>query len=261
MTPTFSLGCGTWGGSKPPTDKRQLPQPAQRQDGLAPPGAPQWFRVPSDTYFNAGAIDSLREIESRQALVVMAPDAERRGVADEVRRHLSAEAVHVFSEVDVEPGEATIRRGVEVVDELQPDLIVAVGGGSVIDAAKVMRLFHESPGLDIDGLTCRSSTPASASPAGRGPQHKVRLAALPTTAGTGSEVSPAAVLSIGDRKVTLVDYSLVPDTAIVDPKLTLTLPADITADTGVDALTTPWRRGCRSSPRRSPTRSACRRST
>ena len=84
---------------------------------------------------------------------------------------------------------------------------------------------------------------------------------MPTTAGTGSEVSPAAVLTRRAPKVTLVDYSLVPDIAIVEPTLTLSMPPGMTADTGVDALTHALEAPCRSSPRPTPTRSACRRST
>ncbi len=236
MTPTFSLGCGTWGGSST-TDNvnyRNLLNVKTVSRRQAPP---QWFRVPSDTYFNAGAIDSLREIECRQALIVTSPDAEQRGAADEVRRHLSTEAVHVFSSVEPEPGEATVRRGVEALDELRPDLIVAVGGGSVIDAAKAMRLLHESPELDLEELTLPFLDARKRVARWPRTSHRVRLAAVPTTAGTGSEVSPAAVLTVGDAKVTLVDYSLVPDTAVVDPRLTLTMPPVVTADTGVDALT------------------------
>jgi Alcohol dehydrogenase, class IV len=84
---------------------------------------------------------------------------------------------------------------------------------------------------------------------------------VPTTAGTGSEVSPAAVVSVGNKKVTLVDYSLVPDIAVVDPTLTLSMPQEITADTGIDALTHALEAAVRSSPRRTPTRSACKPST
>jgi acetaldehyde dehydrogenase/alcohol dehydrogenase len=117
------------------------------------------------------------------------------------------------------------------------DLVIAAGGGSVIDAAKAMRLFCEHPELDMRELALPfldARTRVARYPA---PEHRVRLVAVPTTAGTGSEVSPAAVLTIGGAKVTLVDYSLVPDMAVVEPRLTLTMPPVLTADTGIDALT------------------------
>ena len=236
MTPTFSLGCGTWGGSTT-TDNvnyRNLLNIKTVSRRLTPP---QWFRVPSDTYFNAGAIDNLRALGAEHVLIVTDEPSEERGVADEVRRHLDGASVRVFSGIEPEPTEAQVRAGVAMLGEPPPDLIVAVGGGSVIDAAKAMRLFHESPELSLRELTLPfldarkrvAQYPVLA--------HRMRLAALPTTAGTGSEVSPAAVLTHEGRKVTLVDYSLVPDVAIVDPRLTLTLPPVMTADTGVDALT------------------------
>jgi len=115
--------------------------------------------------------------------------------------------------------------------------VVALGGGSAIDAAKAMRLLHEHPQLSVRELTLPFLDARKR--VAEYPQlaHKTRLVAVPTTAGTGSEVSPAAVLTAEDRKVTLVDYTLVPDMAVVDPTLTLTMPPEMTADTGVDALT------------------------
>ena len=139
--------------------------------------------------------------------------------------------------IEPEPGEATVRAGAELLDKLRPDLIVAVGGGSVLDAAKAMRLFHEHPSLTLRELALPfldARKRVARYPQG---EHRVRLVAVPTTAGTGSEVSPAAVLTAEGRKVTLVDYSLVPDVAVVDPTLTLSMPPELTADVGVDALT------------------------
>jgi acetaldehyde dehydrogenase/alcohol dehydrogenase len=145
--------------------------------------------------------------------------------------------VHVFAEIEPEPGEDVIRRGARVLDELRPDLLVAVGGGSVIDAAKAMRLFHESPGVSLEELTLPFLDARKRVAHYPEIEHSVRLVAVPTTSGTGSEVSPAAVLTVGGRKLTLVDYSLVPDMAVVEPRLTLSMPKTLTADTGVDALT------------------------
>ena len=236
MTPTFSLGCGTWGGSLT-TDNvnyRNLLNVKTVSRRQAPP---QWFRVPSDTYFNPGAMDSLRELHARQAMLVTDPDGEARGLADEVRAHLDGVGVHVFANTEPEPREETIRAGVAVLDELRPDLLIAVGGGSVIDAAKAMRLFHESPELKLSELTLPFLDARKRVSQYPEIEHSVKLVALPTTAGTGSEVSPAAVLTMDGRKATLVDYSLVPDMAVVEPRLTLSMPPALTADTGIDALT------------------------
>ncbi len=145
--------------------------------------------------------------------------------------------MHVFSDVEPEPGEAQIRAGVKVLDELRPEFLIAVGGGSVIDAAKAMRLFHESPELSLEELTLPFLDARKRVAHYPEIEHSVRLVAVPTTAGTGSEVSPAAVLTVNGRKATLVDYSLVPDMAVVEPRLTLSMPPTLTADTGIDALT------------------------
>jgi len=237
MTPTFSLGCGTWGGSVT-TDNVNYRNLLNIKTVSRRQAPPQWFRVPSDTYFNVGAIDNLRQLRGRQAMLVTDPDAESRGVADEIRDHLDGVGgVHVFSDIEPEPGEAQIRAGAKVMDELRPDLLIAAGGGSVIDAAKAMRLFHKSPELSLEELTLPFLDARKRVAHYPEIEHSVRLVAVPTTAGTGSEVSPAAVLTVLGRKATLVDYSLVPDMAVVEPRLTLSMPPTLTADTGVDALT------------------------
>lgn len=236
MAPTFSLGCGTWGGSTT-TDNvnyRNLLNVKAVSRRKAPP---QWFRGPTGTYFNAGALDGLRTLETRTAVIVTDAATQARGAVDEVRRHLRCDALHVIADVEPEPGEARARAGARLLSELRPDLIVAVGGGSVIDAAKAIRLFHEHPELTLHELTLPFLDARKR--VARFPQdpHRVRLVAVPTTSGTGSEVSPASVLTADGRKLTLVDYSLVPDVAVVDPTLTLSMPPALTADTGVDALT------------------------
>jgi len=236
MTPTFSLGCGTWGGSHT-TDNinyRNLINVKAVSHRQAPP---QWFRVPSDTYFNAGSLESLRQLHVQQALVVTDPRCEAVGIVDEVRRYLGDAAVHVFADVEPEPPEAQVRAGVEVLKRLNPDTILAIGGGSVMDAAKGMRLFFESPELQMRELALPFLDARKRVARYPETEHRVKLVAIPTTAGTGSEVSPAAVITMDHRKVTLVDYSLVPDIAIVEPNLTASMPAQVTADSGVDALT------------------------
>ena len=170
-------------------------------------------------------------------MVVTDAANEARGVVDLVRAKLRTDHVFTFSEVEPEPDVETIMRGVALLDRAHPDLLVAIGGGSVLDAAKAMRLFHEHPDRTLDELTVPFLDPRKRMADFPREPHTVRLVAIPTTSGTGSEVSPAAVVTVGGRKETIVDYCLVPDVAIVDPVLTLTMPETVTLDSGIDALT------------------------
>ena len=236
LTPTFSLGCGTWGGSMT-TDNVNYRNLLNLKTVSRRRTPPQWFRVPSETYFNVGALDTLRTIETKTAVIVSDEFNVQRGAVDEVRRHLNALDVRVFADVMPEPDEDIIRAGVELLAHVHPDLIVAVGGGSVMDAAKAMRLLTEHPELSIRELSLPFLDARKRVARYPTPEHSMQLVAIPTTAGTGSEVSPAAVITSAGRKMTLVDYSLVPDIAVVDPALSASMPPAITADTGIDALT------------------------
>ena len=236
MTPTFSLGCGTWGGSVT-TDNvnyRNLLNVKTVSRRQAPS---QWFRVPSDTYFNSG-----RDRQPPPAQGESGPARDRSGRRGARCRGGCARAPGWDRRPCLLGGGARAVGGSDpprrqMLDDLRPDLLIAVGGGSVIDAAKVMRLFHESPELTLDELTLPFLDARKRVAHYPEIDHSVRLVAMPTTAGTGSEVSPAAVITVAGRKATLVDYSLVPDMAVVEPRLTLSMPPTLTADTGVDALT------------------------
>ena len=152
MTPTFSLGCGTWGGSNT-TDNVNYRNLLNIKTVSRRQTPPQWFRVPSDTYFNPGSLDSLRLLDASRPMIVTDRWTVARGVAEEVRHYLTAGAVHVYSGVEPEPTEAQIRAGIEQLEQVNADAIIAIGGGSVMDAAKAMRLFHESPQLSIRELS------------------------------------------------------------------------------------------------------------
>ncbi|MFC4785504.1 bifunctional acetaldehyde-CoA/alcohol dehydrogenase [Nocardioides sp. MAHUQ-72] len=236
LTPTFSLGCGTWGGSTTTENVNYL-QLLNIKTVSHRRTPPQWFRVPANTYFNAGALENLRDLECETAVIVTDADSERRGVVELLRGKLRTRHVQVFSEVEPEPTEAIIKAGVALLDRARPDLLVAVGGGSVMDAAKAMRLFYEHPEKTLDDLTLPFLDPRKRVADYPRDAHTVQLVAIPTTSGTGSEVSPAAVITVGEHKETLVDYCLVPDVAIVDPLLTLSMPMSVTVDSGIDALT------------------------
>lgn len=236
LTPTFSLGCGTWGGSSTTenVNYRQLLNIKTVAKRRTPP---QWFRVPSNTFFNAGALENLRDLDCDTVVVVTDAVSDERGVVDLVRGKMRARHVQVFSEVTPEPNETTIGRGVELLQRVQPDVLIAVGGGSVLDAGKAMRLFYEHPEKSLDELTMPFLDPRKRVADYPTDRHRLQLVAIPTTSGTGSEVSPAAVLTVHGKKETLVDYSLVPELAIIDPELASSMPPVLTADTGIDALT------------------------
>jgi acetaldehyde dehydrogenase/alcohol dehydrogenase len=236
LPPTFSLGCGSWGGSFT-TENVNYKQLMNIKTVSRRKSPPQWFRVPSTTFFNVGALENLLAIPMERALLVSDPVLESTGIVDQVRGKLTAAYVRVFAGVTPEPDENIVRAGVAAMRDLQPDVVVAVGGGSVLDAAKAMRLFYEHPELDLVELALPFLDPRKRVNDFPTDAHKVRLIGIPTTAGTGSEVSPAAVITVGSRKATMIDYCLVPDMAIVDPSLTIGLPSGSTADTGIDALT------------------------
>ena len=160
------------------------------------------------------------------------------GPVESVRSYLAGDPyVRIFTDVSPEPDWGVIQAGLRVAADLDPDVIIALGGGSVLDAAKIIRLFHEHPELALEELTVPFLDPRKRVARYPTDAHRVKLIAVPTTAGTGSEVSPAAVITMNGYKVSLVDYCLVPDMAIVDPTLTVSLPPGPTADTGFDALT------------------------
>jgi acetaldehyde dehydrogenase/alcohol dehydrogenase len=240
LVPTFSFGCGTGGGNST-TDNVNLYHYLNIKRVARRTQAHMWFRVPNQIYFNMNAVENLRHFPSRSTLIVTNPFLEQAGHLDLVRRSIPAQTpVRVFAIPDAEPEVKVVMQGVAALNLQRADQIIALGGGSVIDAAKIMRLKYESPEADLEEL----ATPfldirkrviqyptAKANP--------VRLIAISTTSGTGSEVTPFAVLIDRERgrKVTLADYSLSPDVAIVDPQFVMSMPKGLTADTGIDCLT------------------------
>lgn len=200
-----------------------------------------WFRVPNQIYFNLNAVENVRQFPSRSTIIVTNPPLEQIGHADIVRRYLPPNTlVHVSVIPDAEPELKVVNEGVEALNFYKADQIIALGGGSVIDAAKMMKLKYESPDADFEELGAPFLDLRKR--VVQYPTEKVnraRLIAIPTTSGTGSEVTPFAVLFDKEhgRKVTLADYSLSPDVAIVDPQFVMSMPKGLTADTGIDCLT------------------------
>jgi acetaldehyde dehydrogenase/alcohol dehydrogenase len=200
-----------------------------------------WFRVPNQIYFNMHAVENLRNFQSRSTLIVTNAPLEQFGHVDRVKRSVPPETqVRVLIIPDTEPDIKIVKQGVEALNFYKADQIVALGGGSVIDAAKIMKLMYESPQADLEELAAPFLDLRKR--VVQYPTEKVnrlRLIAVSTTSGTGSEVTPFAVMTDKERghKVTLADYSLTPDVAIVDPQFVMSMPRGLTVDTGVDCLT------------------------
>ncbi len=240
LVPTFSFGCGTGGGNST-TDNVNIYHYLNIKRVARRTQAHMWFRVPNQIYFNMNAVENVHQFPSRSTIVVTNPALEHLGLVDLVRRYIPVGThVHVVVIPDAEPEVKVVMQGVEALNLYKADQIIALGGGSVIDAAKIMKLKYESPEADLEEL----ATPFLdlRKRVIQYPTEKaitVRLIAISTTSGTGSEVTPFAVLTdkARGRKVTLADYSLTPNVAIVDPQFVMSMPKSLTADTGIDCLT------------------------
>ncbi|MGA3042672.1 MAG: bifunctional acetaldehyde-CoA/alcohol dehydrogenase [Bryobacteraceae bacterium] len=240
LVPTFSFGCGTGGGNSTMDNVNvyhylNIKRVARRTH------AHMWFRIPDQIYFDMNAVEHLRDFTSSSTLIVTNAALEQMGLVDIVRRSLPPQTlVRVLRIPDAEPESKVVTQGVEALHSYAVDQIVALGGGSVIDAAKIMKLQYEFPEADLEELAAPFldirkrvvEFPTQKT-------NHARLIAISTTSGTGSEVTPFAVLTdkVRGRKVTLADYSLSPDVAIVDPQFVMSMPKGLTADTGIDCLT------------------------
>jgi len=240
LVPTFSFGCGTGGGNST-TDNVNIYHYLNIKRVARRTQAHMWFRVPNQIYFNMNAVENVHQFSSRSTIIVTNPALEQIGHVDLVRRYLP-EGTHVHVSVipDAEPEVKVVMQGVEALNFYKADQIIALGGGSIIDAAKIMKLKYESPEADLEELAAPFLDLRKR--VIQYPNEKIkrlRLIAISTTSGTGSEVTPFAVLTDKERgrKVTLADYSLTPDVAIVDPQFVLSMPKGLTADTGIDCLT------------------------
>jgi len=240
LAPTFSFGCGTGGGNST-TDNVNIYHYLNIKRVARRIQAHMWFRVPNQIYFNMNAVENIRQFASRSTIIVTNPSMEQLGHVDLVRRYIP-EGTHVHVSVipDAEPEVKVVMQGVQELNFYKADQIIALGGGSVIDAAKIMKLKYESPEADLAELAAPFLDLRKR--VIQYPTEKVnraRLIAISTTSGTGSEVTPFAVLTDKERgrKVTLADYSLTPDVAMVDPQFVMSMPKGLTADTGIDCLT------------------------
>ena len=241
--PSLTLGCGSFGKNSTTSNVSSvnlinIKRVAKRRVNM------QWFKVPEKIYFEAGAIQYLEKMpDITRAFIVTDEGMVKLGYVDRILYHLRKrqQYVHseIFSSVEPDPSFETIKRGVRAIESFKPDVIIALGGGSAIDAAKGMWLFYEHPDADVEGMKLKFLDIRKKTYKFPKLGEKCKMVAIPTTSGTGSEVTSFAVISdkVQNKKYPLTDYELTPDVAIVDPDLVTSLPKSITADTGMDVLT------------------------
>jgi len=241
--PSLTLGCGSYGRNSVSNNVSavnllNIKRIGRRTNNL------QWFKVPAKTYFEPHAIRYLKDMKGINRVTIVTDHTMTRiGFVDQIRDVLSRRSndvmIQVFDDVEPEPSVGTVHRGAAIMREFKPDTIIALGGGSPMDAAKVMWLLYEHPEINFADLREKFLDVRKRAfkfpPLG----DLAKLVCIPTTSGTGAEVTPFAV--IGDPetgfKYPLADYALTPTVAIVDPNLTQKMPSFVAADSGMDALT------------------------
>ena len=241
--PSLTLGCGSFGGNSTTANVSSvnlinIKRTSKRRVNM------QWFKIPEKIYFEAGSIGYLEKMpEIERAFIVTDESMVKLGYVDKILYHLRKREHYVHSEifenVESDPSFDTIKKGVEAMERFKPDVIIALGGGSPIDAAKGMWLFYEHPDADPEGLKLKFMDIRKRTYKFPKLGTKCKMVAIPTTSGTGSEVTSFAVITDKkqNKKYPLADYELTPDVAIVDPDLVMSLPKTVTADTGMDVLT------------------------
>lgn len=242
LIPSLTLGCGSYGRNSishnvSAVDLLNINTIAKRRNNM------QWFKLPPKVYFEENSVMYLTEMDNvERVMIVCDPGMVNIGYTDIVeqvlRRRENQPQIKVFNEVEPNPSTHTVYKGLEMFINFQPNTIIALGGGSAMDAAKAIWMFFEHPEtsffgakqkfLDIRKRTYKITKPKNA-----------KFICIPTTSGTGSEVTPFAVITDSEThvKYPLADYALTPDIAIVDPQFVLSVPKDVAADTGMDVLT------------------------
>ncbi len=192
------------------------------------------FTLPRDIYYGEGALEQLKNIKGKKAILVLGGGSMKRfGFVDQVLNYLKEAGIEtkLFENVEPDPSVETVMKGAAVMREFKPDWIIAMGGGSPIDAAKAMWIFYEYPDVTFEEIIQPFSFPTL--------RQKAKFIAISSTSGTATEVTAFSVITDYEKgvKYPLADFNITPDIAIVDPNLAQTMPSKLTAHTGMDALT------------------------
>ncbi len=243
LAPSLTLGCGSWGGNSVSENVGvkhllNIKTVAERRENML------WFRVPEKIYFKYGALevalDELREMNKKKVFIVTDKVLHDIGYTSQVINVLEANHIDykVFTDVEPDPTLATARKGAEEMLSFKPDVIIALGGGSPMDAAKIMWTLYEHPDVRFEDLAMRFMDIRKRIYAFPKLGEKAMFVAIPTTSGTGSEVTPFAVITDEKTgiKYPIADYELTPDMAIIDTELMMNIPKELTAVSGFDAM-------------------------
>ena len=241
--PSLTLGCGSYGrnsvsGNVNAINLLNIKLIGRRNNNM------QWFKIPPKVYFEPNAIRYLSEMEGLERVMIVTDESMvklgfAQRIIDQLNRRKNKVSYEVFAGVEPNPDISTVKRGLEIMNSFKPNAILSLGGGSAIDAGKIMWLFYERPDADFKELIQKFSDIRKRTVKYPHLGNKAKFIAVATTSGTGSEVTPFAVISDKehDKKYPLADYALTPNVAIVDPNLVMTVPARPTAATGMDVLT------------------------
>ena len=242
LAPSLTLGCGSWGGNSisenvGPSHLINKKMVAKRAENML------WHKLPSSIYFRRGSLPiALEELsDKKRALIVTDKYLFNNGYCDETIKILKSQGLEteVFYDVEADPTMQIVEQGAKVAHSFQPDVIIALGGGSPMDAAKIIWVMYEHPDVDFADLALRFMDIRKRIYKFPKLGKKAKMVAIPTTSGTGSEVTPFAVVTDEKTgmKYPIADYELTPNMAIVDPNLVMDMPKSLTAFGGIDAIT------------------------
>ncbi|MDE9533549.1 bifunctional acetaldehyde-CoA/alcohol dehydrogenase [Xenorhabdus bovienii] len=244
LSPSLTLGCGSWGGNSisenvGPKHLINTKTVAKRAENML------WHKLPKSIYFRRGSLPvALEEVATdgaKRAFIVTDRFLFNNGYTDQVINVLKSHGIEteVFFEVEADPTLGIVRKGAEQMHLFKPDVIIALGGGSPMDAAKIMWVMYEHPETHFEELALRFMDIRKRIYKFPKMGVKAKMVAITTTSGTGSEVTPFAVVTddITGQKYPLADYALTPDMAIVDANLVMDMPKSLCAFGGLDAVT------------------------
>ena len=241
--PSLTLGCGSYGKNSVGDNVGaihllNIKKIGRRNNNM------QWFKVPEKIYFERNSIRYLSEMRDVEKVFIVTDKSMvdlgfYNLIVEQLQNRHNKVSIQLFADVEPDPSIETVQKGFEAMRTFQPDTIIALGGGSPMDAAKGMWIFYEHPETNFDDLKQKFIDIRKRAFKYPDLGRKAKMVCIPTTSGTGSEVTPFAVITDkkANKKYPLADYSMVPDVAIVDSIFTTNLPASVTADTGMDVLT------------------------